>query len=244
MIYTIITWGSSGIWLEIVKNIISRENHWAIIIDKKSPKVSTDFLISKKIIFLKFNLLRSNHLLNFLLHSQLNDLHIKYLVNNAWYQENIDILSIWINEFKRMYKVIIDSSLLLSQRYIKNFIKNKYKSWSIINITSIHSHIIREIPHYSSAKAALEMLSKELAYRVCEYDITVNCIAPWSIITPLLRKDLSTKDLLESAAKNVPMKRHGTVLEIANLVEYLQSDKARYITWTSIVVDWWLSLVI
>ena len=63
-------------------------------------------------------------------------------------------------------------------------IKNKVEG-SIINITSIHSQIIRDMAHYSSSKAALEMLTKELAYKLAKYNIRVNAIGPSMVRTKL-----------------------------------------------------------
>lgn len=113
-----------------------------------------------------------------------------------------------------------------------------------MNITSIHSHIIREIAHYSSAKAALNMLTREFAYRLSSSNIRVNSVLPGSINTPLLQKDLYNDSLLKEAASQIPLKRHGSPYEVAEVISFLISDKASYITGAEIVVDGGLSLVI
>lgn len=113
-----------------------------------------------------------------------------------------------------------------------------------MNITSIHTEIIRDIVHYSSAKASMKMITKEFAYKLSSYGIRVNSIEPGSIDTPLLRRDLNSKELIEEASSQIPMKRHGLAEEVADLILFLISDKAKYITGSSIVIDGGLSLII
>lgn len=143
-----------------------------------------------------------------------------------------------------MYTITVYASVVLSQRFAKRFIKNWFLNGRILNITSIHSEIIREIPHYSSAKAALKMRSKEFSHALKDYNITVNCIAPGAILTPLLQKDLSTPELCKNAANLVPLSRLWTVQEVADLALFILSPSSSYVTWSEFVIDGGLSLVI
>lgn len=240
MHYTLITWWSSWIGHQIAQSILNRsKKDWVIIIDKIPPSIQ-----DSRCIFLKFDL-QQIETLNEYLNKEINpNYSIIALVNNAGYQENLSPLKINLGEIHAMYTVIVYSSVLLSQRFAKRAIKNRLCNGRILNITSIHSEIIREIPHYSSAKAALKMRSKEFAYTLKDYHITVNCIAPGAILTPLLQKDLSTPKLLKTAGSHVPLSRLGTPEEIAELALFLLSPSASYITWSEFVIDGWLSLVI
>ncbi len=85
--------------------------------------------------------------------------------------------------------------------------------------------------NYSASKAGLIGAAKALSQEVAKRKITVNCIAPGMIDTDM------TEDLPEEAIKQIPMKRMGTVKEVASLVNYLMSDDAGYITGQVIAVN-------
>ena len=79
--------------------------------------------------------------------------------------------------------------------------------------------------NYSAAKAGLIGATKALAIELAKRKITVNCVAPGIIETEM------TKDVSEEIIKQlIPMRRSGTVDEVSNLVGFLVSDEASYIT--------------
>ncbi len=85
--------------------------------------------------------------------------------------------------------------------------------------------------NYSASKAGLIGAAKALSQEVAKRKITVNCIAPGMIDTDM------TEGLPEEAIKQIPMKRMGTVKEVASLVNYLMSEDAGYITGQVIAVN-------
>ena len=85
--------------------------------------------------------------------------------------------------------------------------------------------------NYSASKAGLIGAAKALSQEVAKRKITVNCIAPGMIETDM------TEELPEEAVKQIPMKRMGTVKEVASLVNYLMSEDAGYITGQVIAVN-------
>lgn len=240
MHYTLITWWSSWIGHQIAQSILNRsKKDWVIIIDKIPPSIQ-----DSRCIFLKFDLQQIETLNEYLNQKIDPNYSIIALINNAGYQENLSPLEIKLEDIHAMYTIIVYSAVLLSQRFTSRTIKSWLCNGRILNITSIHSEIIRGIPHYSSAKAALKMRSKEFAYALKDHNITVNCIAPGATLTPLLQKDLPTPKLCEEAWLQVPLSRLGTPQEIADLALFLLSPSSSYITWSEFVIDGWLSLVI
>ena len=85
--------------------------------------------------------------------------------------------------------------------------------------------------NYSASKAGLIGAAKALSHEVAKRKITVNCIAPGMIETDM------TEELPEEAVKQIPMKRMGSVKEVASLVNYLMSEDAGYITGQVIAVN-------
>lgn len=178
--------------------------------------------------------------------TKLNDkqMRVKFIVNTIGYQENVGIHDISYSQWDNMHNATVKSIFFIEREIIKLMELTPIENQAIVNVTSIHTEIIRDIVHYSSSKSAIKMITKELAYKLSSKGIRVNSVEPGSIDTPLLRKDLNTEKLLEEAATQIPLKRHGTADEVAELILFLLSEKARYITGTSITIDGGLSLVI
>ncbi len=101
------------------------------------------------------------------------------------------------------------------------------KQGNIIFITSTHCQIIRTHPLYSSAKAAIEMFMKESSLELASYGIRVNAIAPGVV-----------EDSSEPTPSNyIPLGFNQQPQDIANSVDFLLSNKARFITGQTLVVD-------
>lgn len=86
--------------------------------------------------------------------------------------------------------------------------------------------------NYSASKGGLEAAARSLAMELAKRQVTVNCVCPGFVATDML-KDLNKDEL----AGQVPMKRIGTAEEVAQLVKFLLSDAAGYITKQSIRID-------
>lgn len=240
MLYTIITGWSSGIGLQITNDILEKSHDkGVIIIDIVPPPIQ-----NTRCIFLEYDLSKPENLHDFLELNISSKYTIVAIINNAGYQEQTNALDVTLEQIHKLYNVIVYSPVVLSQWFTKRFIKSWLQNGRIINITSIHSEIIREIPHYSSAKSALKMRTKEFAYELRNNSITVNAVAPGAILTPLLQKDLYTSDLCESAAQQIPIWKLWMTNEVSSVILFLLSHHSSYITGIEIVVDGGLSLVI
>ena len=103
---------------------------------------------------------------------------------------------------------------------------------SIVNVTSVHERIPRPgFAVYAAAKAALGMLTRNLALELAEFGIRVNSVAPGVIATPRNEADAEQLD------PEVPLGRPGRPEEVAALVAWLCSDEATYITGSSYIID-------
>jgi len=184
-----------------------------------------------------FDLVDTENLKSFFLteiastHNQINT-----LICCAGIHAEHDFLSQDLQEWRRLYAINLESCFILSSLVCCNMIESNVGG-SIVLISSIHGYTIRGMPAYSSSKAAMEMLSKEMAHRFAEFNIRVNTVAPGSIDTPLLRKSLNSEVLLKKASKRIPLGRLGRPKDVANAVLYLLSEEAAYITGTTFVVD-------
>ena len=115
---------------------------------------------------------------------------------------------------------------------------------SIVFVSSVQAYeTLRGCVVYGAAKAGLVAAARALAVEVGEHGIRVNAIAPGTIDTPMLQRDLdgmNTADaggFLERVRSANALGRIGTVEEVADVVVFLVSDAARYVTGTTVVVD-------
>jgi len=132
----------------------------------------------------------------------------------------------------QVFQTNVLEPLFLTQHVAKEMIARQIHG-SILFTSSIHSRIPYTDPVYAMTKAAIEMLVRNLAIELAEYDIRVNAVAPGAIATG--QQPLSYR--------LVPLgRRRGTPQEVAQVMTFLASEKAAYITGETIVVDGGYSL--
>lgn len=110
--YTIVTWWASWIGNSIMKSILKNKKRWVIVIDKLDK---SEIVNSERVIYIRYDLQYSDKLCDKLNDIVGDDIKINHLVNNAWYQENVDILKLDIDARKMMYDVTVHSAFILSQ---------------------------------------------------------------------------------------------------------------------------------
>ncbi len=112
----------------------------------------------------------------------------------------------------------------------------------VINVTSMEAHHLlatggKVQPHYNASKAALDLLTKALAYELARDGVTVNAIAPGVIETPFTKASLARPEISEWVVGCVPAGRVGRPEDIAAVASFLASDDAEYVNGVSIPVD-------
>lgn len=115
---------------------------------------------------------------------------------------------------------------------------------SIVFVSSVQAYeTLRGCVVYGAAKAGLVAAARALAVEVGEHAIRVNAIAPGTIDTPMLQRDLDGMNpadadgFLDRVRAANALGRIGTVEEVADVVVFLVSDAARYVTGTTLVAD-------
>ena len=114
---------------------------------------------------------------------------------------------------------------------------NSATGGSIINIASIlGKRVMGNVAPYAASKAALEHLTRVLAFEWARHNIRVNAIAPGYIVTDMNRDYLNCP-AGEKAKQKIPQKRFGEVADLDGAMLLLASDASAYMTGTTIVVD-------
>lgn len=159
---------------------------------------------------------------------------IDVLVNNAGITKDM----LLIRMKKEDFKDVIDINLIGTFNVTKNVINYMMKAHSgrIINISSVVGISGNAgQTNYSASKAGIIGFTKSLAKEVGSRNILVNAVAPGFIETQMT--DVLKDDIKEEISKSIPLKRMGTVKDVANLVKFLASEDSSYITGQVINVD-------
>jgi 3-oxoacyl-[acyl-carrier protein] reductase len=152
---------------------------------------------------------------------------VEVLVNNSGIRKDQLLASMSLEEWKRVLEVNLDGTFLMTQKAVLLMMKTRYGR--IVNISSVGGRLgLAGQANYAASKAAQIAMSKSLSKEVGKRGITVNNVAPGFIETELL-SDLP-EELIKEYKKSVPLKRFGTVEEVASAVLFLASREASYIT--------------
>ncbi|MFL6395702.1 MAG: SDR family NAD(P)-dependent oxidoreductase [Nitrososphaeraceae archaeon] len=168
---------------------------------------------------------------------------IDVLVNNAGIQEDLPLTDINLEEWYKIIGVDLTGPFICTREAVKHMKNQKPKGGCIINISSVHQAIPK--PHYvpyATSKAGIEMMTKTLALELAKDNIRANIVAPGAIDTEMNADLRENKAELESVLKRIPLGRVASADEVANVVEFLASDKTSYVTGASYFVDGGMTL--
>ena len=164
---------------------------------------------------------------------------IDILINNAGITRDQLMMRMQDDIWDAVIQTNLNSSFYLSKSVIKGMMKRKFGR--IIQISSVVAFTGNPgQSNYVASKAALVGMTKSLALEVASRNITVNCIAPGFIRTPMT--SVLNEDQQEKLMQKIPMQRFGSPADIAAASVYLSSDEASYITGTTIHVNGGLAM--
>ncbi|GAB2175782.1 SDR family NAD(P)-dependent oxidoreductase [Dongia sp. agr-C8] len=163
----------------------------------------------------------------------LGDQPVHALVNNAAispktaFKERLGCLNGDVDAWREVFELNFFAPLILARGFAKPLHKGK---GTIVNITSIAGHAIHPFAGsaYSTSKAALSALTRELAVEFANLGVRVNAVAPGEIETAMVGPEY------EALIPRIPMGRMGTVDEVAGVVYQLCGSDFSYVTGTEI----------
>jgi 3-oxoacyl-[acyl-carrier protein] reductase len=159
---------------------------------------------------------------------------IDILINNAGIYSSKPIQEMAEVDFDVVIAVNLKSVYNCVRAVVNPMIERRYGR--IVSLSSLAGKVgsIAKVSHYAAAKAGITGFTKSIARELGEFNITVNGVAPGPTDTPLLG---AARDTLQKAAKASPLGRLANPKEIANLIVFLASDAASFITGQVITID-------
>ncbi|MBV7504251.1 SDR family oxidoreductase [Bacillus sp. sid0103] len=153
---------------------------------------------------------------------------IDILVNNAGVRKETVIEEVTEEEWNLILSVNLGGTFFYSQAVLNPM--KQQKKGRIINVSSFGGQAgpLTSGAHYCASKAGQLVLTKVFARSLADQGITVNTVAPAAIETPEMEK--MDPAVLEKMRESIPVKRFGEAEEVANMVSFLASDAAGYIT--------------
>lgn len=159
------------------------------------------------------------------------------LVNNAGIAMPGDFLSYGLEAFDRVIAVNLRGSFVALQRAARTMVEKRIAG-AIVNMSSINAQLaIPAIPAYCASKGGVMQLTKAAALALAPHGIRVNAVGPGSIDTAMMAGINANEEALRRVLSRTPLGRVGTPREIGDVVAFLCSGKASYITGETIYVD-------
>ena len=171
--------------------------------------------------------------------------HVDILVHNSGGPQTTQAQSTTAEQWRSGYDLLFMSVVALNQAFVPGMKERKWGRIVCVTSTSVLEPIAG-LAISNATRSAVTAMMKTLADEVAAYNITVNCVAPGSIATGRIEELVesraagsgkSKEAYMEEYVGAIPAKRLGSPEEFAAVVAFLASDKASYVTGSTICVD-------
>ena len=162
---------------------------------------------------------------------------IDVLVNNAGIFKAADFLDVSEADFDEVLRINLKGSFLVGQAVAREMAAER--SGAIVNMSSVNGVLaIPNIASYNVSKGGINQLTRVMALALADHGIRVNAVAPGTIATELAAQAVLTSEAAKTKVLGrTPLKRLGEPGEVADVVAWLASDAASYVTGEIVTVD-------
>jgi NAD(P)-dependent dehydrogenase (short-subunit alcohol dehydrogenase family) len=241
----VVTGGSSGIGLAVIKKLINDPSHHVISFSRSKEKIERALLelgeIPDNLEFYEGNVCNEDECRHFSKFVKRNHNFINGLVNAAGVLTQGGIENITYAQWKYNLDVNLNGPYLFTQNLLP--LLKSGKEASIVNVSSIASMRPGRSVAYSVSKAGLDMFTEFLAGELAPYKIRVNSVNPGFIRTnihfdnQIVNSQEEYEAMAAEVARRNPLGRAGEADEVADLIIYLLNDKSLWITGSILKID-------
>ncbi|MCK4940559.1 3-oxoacyl-[acyl-carrier-protein] reductase [candidate division WOR-3 bacterium] len=230
----LVTGGATGIGAAIAKRFVQEDIQVAIcdVDSENGKKLATEIGATAR--FYKLDIADESEV-NAVVDNIFHEFgRIDILVNNAGITKDTLLIRMTREDWERVLRVNLTGTFLMTKAVAKHMIKQRHGR--IVNIASVVG-IIGNFgqANYAASKAGIIAFTKSCAKELARRNIMVNAIAPGFIKTRMT--EVIPDEIKESYLKLIPLGRFGEPEDVANLVMFLSSDGAAYLTGQTICVD-------
>ena len=229
----VVTGGASGIGLATTKKLLSEGANVVILDLKMDEEIINNLGVNA--LYLKCDVSNEENVKNCIEEIIKKFNHIDYLVANAGIGGSASKPhEVSMDEWNKVISVNQTGIFLLNKYVINEMLKNG--KGAVVNTSSMYGLVGSTTSFaYSASKGAINQMTRSLALTYARDNIRVNAIAPGYVDTPIL--SMVPDNIKEAMGNELPIGRLGKDTEIANLICYLLSDDASFITGAIIPID-------
>lgn len=230
----VITGGASGIGLATAKNLLSKGAN-VVLVDWNEDVSRIAENLNERALGIRCDVSSDTDVKKCVEDIIKKYGHINYLVANAGIGGGPNKAhEVSIDEWNKVIGVNQTGIFLMNKYVIPNMLLNG--GGAIVNTSSMYGLVGTTMSFaYSASKGAINQMTRSLALTYARDNIRVNAIAPGYVDTPILAE--VPKDMKDAMANQLPIGRLGKDTEIANLICYLLSDEASFITGAIVPID-------
>ena len=229
----IVTGGARGIGLMTAR--LFKNLGWnTVLVDRDSNELSEAIIDDNDTLALGLDISKPDQIDRMIKDTLSRFGRIDALINNAGVADFGPIENTSFNRWREVMRTNLDGMFLCVQAATKELKKTKGSIVNIGSISGLRASTLRVA--YGTSKAAVIQLTKQQAVELGEHGIRVNCVAPGPVRTKLAAA-VHTPEIVDAYHDAIPLNRYGTEEEIGQVICFLCSEKASYLTGQIIAVD-------
>ena len=229
----VITGGARGIGLATAKTFINKG--WRVaIVDWDGKELQTLASTLPDVLLLELDVSNPEHAQSIMSRTKDHFRRIDALINNAGVADFGAIEDTTFERWRAVMSVNLDGVFLCSQAALPALKQTRGAIVNIASISGLRASTLRVA--YGTSKAAVIHLTEQQAAELGEYGIRANAVAPGPVRTKLAMA-VHSQDIIDAYHDAIPLNRYGSEQEIANVITFLCSEEASYVTGQLISVD-------
>lgn len=232
----IVTGGASGIGLATVKKLLANGAYVVLAdVSQKLEEVTRNLGDENHVLGIYTDVSKEDDVQNMINKTIEKFGHLDYMVSNAGIGGSANLLEdVTIEEWQQVIGVNQTGMYLCNKYTIKELLKTG--GGAIVNTASMYGLVGSASSYaYSASKGAITQMTRSAALMYADKNIRINAVAPGYVDTPILA--LAPEEMKKAMAQSLPMKRLGKDTEIADIICFLLSDEASFITGSVLSCD-------